>query len=126
MRNLVASKTYHVRIELESSFIEYDSFFIDTEFNGYQLRVGSKLKGDLYDSFPSYHNGLKFSTYDKIQGGHSDCPTSYKSGWWYNHCYKVNLLGYSPTWGQWWDGSYHMFYQNAKMYLRPATFQLGE
>ena len=125
MRNLVASKTYHVRIELESSFIEYDSFFIDTEFTGYQLRVGSKLKGDLYDSFPG-HNGLKFSTYDKIQGGNSVCPTSNKSGWWYYYCYNVNLLMFSSTQGQWWDASSSKIYQNAKIYLRPATFQLSE
>jgi hypothetical protein len=64
LRNLVASDTNHVRIELERSFIEYDSFFIDTASNGYQLKIGSKIKGDLYDAFPSKHNGVKFSTYD--------------------------------------------------------------
>ena len=128
LRNLIASKTYHVRIELESSFIEYDSFYIDTESNGYQLKVGSKIKWDLYDAFPGYHNGLKFSTYDKIQGSRSDCPTSYKSGWWYNNvCYYVHLLTFNSGSGQWYDGSsLSKFYQNAKMFLRPSSFQLGE
>jgi ficolin len=127
IRNLIASKTYHVRIELESSFIEYDSFYIDTESNGYQLKVGSKIKGDLYDSFPRFHNGLKFSTYDKIQGGISRCPTDFHSGWWYNTCYNANLLSFNSGLGQWFDGSsYSKFYQNAKMFLRPSSFQLGE
>jgi ficolin len=126
IRNLIASKTYHVRIELESSFIEYDSFYIDTESNGYELKVGSKIKGDLYDTLPGRHNGLKFSTYDKIQGGRSDCPTTFKSGWWYNACYHVNLLSFYSEYGQWYDGSWSKFYQNAKMFLRPSSFQLGE
>jgi ficolin len=128
IRNLIASKTYHVRIELESSFIEYNSFYIDTESNGYQLKVGSKIKGDLFEhSFPGYHNGLKFSTYDKIQGGPSGCPTYHLSGWWYNAaCYHANLLSFYSYSGQWFDGtSYSRFYQNAKMFLRPSSFQLG-
>jgi hypothetical protein len=128
IRNLIASKTYHVRIELESSFIEYDSFYIDAESNGYQLKVGSKIKGDLYDSFPGYHNGLKFSTYDKYQGGSSSyCPTTHQSGWWYDYCYYVHLLTFNSVYGQWYDGSsFSKFYQNAKMFLRPSSFQLGE
>ena len=43
LRSLVASDTNHVRIELERSLIEYDSFFIDIESNRYQLKIGSKI-----------------------------------------------------------------------------------
>jgi len=128
LRNLVASKTYHVRIELESSFIEDDSFYIDTESNGYQLRVGFKLKGNLYDGFPRYHNGRKFTTFDKVQeSGSSSCPTQYRSGWWYDGCYYANLFVYSLAYGQWFDGSsWSKLYLNARMFLRPSAFQFGQ
>ena len=46
----------------------------------------------------SFHNGLKFSTYDLDQDEfRGNCASSYGCGWWYSGpgatCYRVNLNG---------------------------------
>ena len=44
------------------------------------------------------HNGMKFSTpdndYDRKSG---NCAASYKSGWWHNDCYHININTQPPT-----------------------------
>lgn len=71
MRNLVLTEPMTLRIELSNSaedefFIEYESFYIGPEENGFVLHVGNRTRGNLVDSF-SPMSRAKFYTFDKFK-----------------------------------------------------------
>ena len=75
-----------------------------------------------------FHNGMKFSTYDKDQDANSSvhCAREMHGAWWYNDCkdtstspnYKSNLNGaYDKFWTldsktafSWYGGKYRLWY----------------
>ena len=134
IRKMVQTKPMSLRIELKnetaSSFIEYETFYVDSETNGFKLKIENKINGDLPDSF-SYHNGAKFSTFDKSQdGNNAACPLAYNAGWWFVDCYgfcptcsnKLEAL-YKP--GNWFFPPYYWgVYNDIKMYLRPQKNEI--
>ncbi|XP_026137124.1 microfibril-associated glycoprotein 4-like [Carassius auratus] len=91
---------YKLRVDLEDFdgnkvYAVYKSFSVGSESEGYKLQVSGFVNGGAGDSL-NYHNGMKFSTYDKDQDNHStiNCAKDYGGGFWYNNCYYTNPTGY--------------------------------
>ncbi|XP_039644787.1 microfibril-associated glycoprotein 4-like [Perca fluviatilis] len=74
-------------------FARYSSFSVGAECDGFVLNVSGFINGGAGDSL-SYHNRMKFSTFDKDQdnsGG--NCATSQLGAFWYNTCHHSNPNG---------------------------------
>ncbi|WAR09745.1 TENR-like protein [Mya arenaria] len=93
----LASGNRELRVELEDedgqkAFAHYSHFQVLSEEKGYQLNV-SGYTGTAGDSL-SYHDGMKFSTFDKdndLRKG--NCAIDYEGAWWYKSCVNSNLNG---------------------------------
>ncbi|KAL6482453.1 hypothetical protein MHYP_G00105370 [Metynnis hypsauchen] len=98
---------YELRVDLEDFegakvYAQYSTFSVDSEVTGYKLIVGGFINGGAGDSL-TYHNGQKFSTFDKDQdswGG--NCAKTYLGAFWYNTCHQANPNGIY-LWGK--DGT---------------------
>ncbi|KAL6482451.1 hypothetical protein MHYP_G00105310 [Metynnis hypsauchen] len=99
---------YELRVDLEdfegaTVYAQYSTFSVDSEVNGYKLTVGGFINGGAGDSL-AYHNGQKFSTFDKDQdswGG--NCAKTYLGAFWYGDCHHANPNGIY-LWGK--DGTF--------------------
>ncbi|XP_043119991.1 microfibril-associated glycoprotein 4-like isoform X2 [Puntigrus tetrazona] len=104
MYQLTRNRKYMLRVDLEDfqgrkGFAQYSSFSVGPEADGYKLQVSGFKDGGAGDSL-SYHNGQKFSTFDKDQDNDSrNCARLYLGGYWYNQCYRSNLNGVY-LWGE--------------------------
>lgn len=100
-----SNATYRMRIEMQLQYnlkwysVEYDSFSIDSEANGYAIHV-SGCTGDACDPFDSpvndtKQNNMKFSTWDRNNNndivGRGNCGQLAGSGFWYNYCSYISL-----------------------------------
>nr|XP_022329182.1 fibrinogen-like protein 1 isoform X2 [Crassostrea virginica] len=88
-----------LRIELqkfsrEKAHATYSSFFVDSEANRYQLKLGTfHGTSGLGDSL-RHNNHMYFSTIDSDNDNNrGDCASVYRSGWWHNSCVHSNLNG---------------------------------
>ncbi|XP_052814449.1 ficolin-3-like [Mya arenaria] len=107
IHQLTASGNRELRVELEDedgqkAFAHYSHFQVLSEEKGYQLNV-SGYTGTAGDSL-SYHDGMKFSTFDKdndLRKG--NCAIDYEGAWWYKSCVNSNLNGKygRPTGAAW-------------------------
>ncbi|GFO19995.1 angiopoietin-related protein 1 [Plakobranchus ocellatus] len=92
---LTSSGTWELRVDLKykgkKAFAQYSNFAVESESNKYRLRIGS-YSGNAGDSL-SYHNGQKFSTFDKDndESSRGHCARSEEGGWWYGSCDDVDL-----------------------------------
>ena len=82
------------------SYLHYNQFSVGSPSEKYPLTVGefTGVGNDqlTHDKYPS--NGMKFSTPDNDNDKNSDnCAATYKSGWWYNSCYLINLNKQPPS-----------------------------
>ncbi|XP_005936621.1 microfibril-associated glycoprotein 4 [Haplochromis burtoni] len=74
-------------------FARYSSFKVDAECDGYKLTIAGFTNGGAGDGL-TYHNGIKFSTFDKDQdGSSSSCAQLYLGAFWYNNCHHANPNG---------------------------------
>ena len=86
-----------LRVELgdwegNSYYAEYSQFVVGDGSTNYRMDV-SGYSGDAGDQL-SYHSGQMFSTYDQDHDKSSgNCAVTYRGGWWYNYCHRVNLNG---------------------------------
>ena len=126
MRKLIMHKQMSLRIELfntddDLSFIEYETFHINPESDGYKLSVGKMIYGDVTEYFGEYHNDLKFSTYDSDNDADSaNCAAQSGGGWWFKNCYFVCLTCKDSQRGQWLQSyTTSANYANIKMMIRP-------
>ncbi|XP_043238898.1 microfibril-associated glycoprotein 4-like [Amphibalanus amphitrite] len=92
-------RVYELRVDLwdfaeQTAYATYQKFTIASEADGYRLHfVDSSYAGDAGDSL-SYHNGMKFSTFDRDNNAHSgNCSSLDHGAWWYNACQRCNLNG---------------------------------
>ncbi|XP_044034178.1 microfibril-associated glycoprotein 4-like [Siniperca chuatsi] len=96
--HLTLRKQYELLVDMEDFsgnkvFARYSSFSIDPESYGYRLHVSGFTDGGAGDSL-SFHNGQKFSTFDKDQDSSSgNCARSYLGAFWYNNCHHANPNG---------------------------------
>ena len=81
------------------SYLHYNQFSVGSASEEYPLTVGgfTAVGSDLF----AVHNGMKFSTPDNDNDKWSaeNCAAIYKSGWWYNNCYHININKQPPTEG---------------------------
>ncbi|XP_043342094.1 tenascin-N isoform X1 [Cervus canadensis] len=87
---------YEVRVDLqtanESAYAVYDSFQVASSKERYRLTVG-KYRGTAGDAL-SYHNGWKFTTFDRDNDiALSNCALTHHGGWWYKNCHLANPNG---------------------------------
>ncbi|KTG36135.1 hypothetical protein cypCar_00043932 [Cyprinus carpio] len=107
MYQLTRNRKYMLRVDLEDFegnqvFVLYSSFSVGPEADGYRLHVSGFTDGGARDSL-SFHDGQKFSTFDKDQDSHGqNCARLYLGAFWYNNCHGTNpngvyLWGKDPT-----------------------------
>uniref|UniRef100_A0A4W2HFF9 Tenascin-N n=1 Tax=Bos indicus x Bos taurus TaxID=30522 RepID=A0A4W2HFF9_BOBOX len=87
---------YEVRVDLqtanESAYAVYDSFQVASSKERYRLTVG-KYRGTAGDAL-TYHNGWKFTTFDRDNDiALSNCALTHHGGWWYKNCHLANPNG---------------------------------
>uniref|UniRef100_A0A8C3UY04 Microfibril associated protein 4 n=1 Tax=Catharus ustulatus TaxID=91951 RepID=A0A8C3UY04_CATUS len=101
---LTLQARYELRVELEdfennSAAATYGSFAlsptaISAEEDGYALHVAGFVDGGAGDSL-SYHNGQKFSTFDRDQDLFAqNCAALSSGAWWFRSCHFSNLNGF--------------------------------
>uniref|UniRef100_A0A8C6EEX3 Tenascin-N n=1 Tax=Moschus moschiferus TaxID=68415 RepID=A0A8C6EEX3_MOSMO len=87
---------YEVRVDLqtanESAYAVYDSFQVASSKERYRLTVGN-YRGTAGDAL-TYHNGWKFTTFDRDNDiALSNCALTHHGGWWYKNCHLANPNG---------------------------------
>uniref|UniRef100_A0A8P0NUB2 Tenascin-N n=1 Tax=Canis lupus familiaris TaxID=9615 RepID=A0A8P0NUB2_CANLF len=87
---------YEVRVDLqtanESAYAVYDLFQVASSKERYRLTVG-KYRGTAGDAL-TYHNGWKFTTFDRDNDiALSNCALTHHGGWWYKNCHLANPNG---------------------------------
>ena len=84
------------------SYLHYNHFSVGGASQEYPLIIG-QFTGTGTDWFTSSRplNGMKFSTPDNDNDRSSTfhCAANYRSGWWHNNCYHVNLNSQPPQVG---------------------------
>ncbi|XP_026108446.1 microfibril-associated glycoprotein 4-like [Carassius auratus] len=98
MYQLTSNRKYMLRVDLEDfngrkGYAVYSSFSVGPEADGYKLQVSGFKDGGAGDSL-SYHNGQKFSTFDKDQDNDKrNCAKQFLGAFWYYNCYNANPNG---------------------------------
>ena len=80
------------------SYLHYNQFSVRSASEEYPLTVGG-FTGVGTDRFASHPlNGMKFTALDNDndERSSSNCGASFKSGWWYNDCYHININRQPP------------------------------
>ncbi|XP_057291654.1 microfibril-associated glycoprotein 4-like [Hydractinia symbiolongicarpus] len=73
-------------------YAKYSSFQVDNENTKYTIHLGSYSGNAGYSL--TYHDGQKFSTYDKDYDASSDnCAQKYRGAWWFKSCHLSDLNG---------------------------------
>ena len=84
------------------SYLHYNQFSVGSASEGYPLTFG-EFSGVGIDQFAynylSNMNGVRFTTSDNDndQNIGGNCAAVYKSGWWYRHCYNININAQPPN-----------------------------
>lgn len=135
LSRLTLRKKYELLVDMEDFdggkvFARYSSFSVDPEVSGFTLHVSGFTDGGAGDSM-SYHNGRKFSTFDKDQdSSSSNCARTHLGAFWYNRCEYANpngvyLWGADGTntnkevsWYHWKGNSYSL--KSISMKVRPV------
>ena len=85
------------------SYYHYNNFSVGSASEEYPLTVGefTGVDTDLFNVKSEPHNGMKFSAPNKNNDKHSsvNCAAYWKSGWWYNQCYNININRQPPSVG---------------------------
>uniref|UniRef100_A0A8C4W1T1 Tenascin N n=1 Tax=Gopherus evgoodei TaxID=1825980 RepID=A0A8C4W1T1_9SAUR len=98
LHNLTSSTPiqYEIRVDLRTSndsvYAVYDFFQVASSKDKYRLSVGN-YQGTAGDAL-TYHNGWKFTTWDRDNDvALSNCARSHHGAWWYKNCHLANLNG---------------------------------
>ncbi|XP_074858921.1 tenascin-N [Carettochelys insculpta] len=98
LHNLTSSTAiqYEIRVDLQTSndsaYAIYDFFQVASSRDKYRLSVGN-YRGTAGDAL-TYHNGWKFTTWDRDNDvALSNCARSHHGAWWYKNCHLANLNG---------------------------------
>ena len=78
------------------SYLHYNQFSVGSASEEYPLTVGGYTGVDT--NHFAIHNSMKFSTPDNDNDKHgTNCAAVYNGGWWYNHCYNININRQPPN-----------------------------
>ncbi|NWH63003.1 TENN protein, partial [Geococcyx californianus] len=98
LHNLTSSSPtpYELRVDLrtasESVYAVYNFFQVASSRDRYRLSVGN-YTGNAGDAM-TYHNGWKFTTWDRDNDvALSNCALTHHGAWWYKNCHLANLNG---------------------------------
>ncbi|XP_062903996.1 tenascin-X-like isoform X2 [Mobula hypostoma] len=96
LHQLTSQERFELRVDLraggESVYATYDNFVVGDAAVKYQLGLG-KYAGTAGNSL-AYHRGSNFTTVDEDNDNAlTNCAVSYRGGWWYQNCHRVNLNG---------------------------------
>ncbi|XP_062437101.1 tenascin-N [Rhea pennata] len=98
LHNLTSNSPIHyeLRVDLrtanESAYAVYDFFQVASSRDRYRLSVGN-YRGNAGDAM-TYHNGWKFTTWDRDNDvALSNCALTHRGAWWYKNCHLANLNG---------------------------------
>lgn len=103
IRALTESGQWEMRVDYQKeadkswTYLQHDQFSIEGPSKGYQLHVSGyngPVTSDPFTKDSNIVNGMKFSTYDN--GPAKSCAVTWKGGWWYNGCYRININRQPP------------------------------
>ena len=82
-----------VKGESKKRWAKYSRFSVSHEHTGFMVHA-SGFTGDVVDHF-SYHNGMRFTTYDRDHDTYApaNCAVYSFGAWWHKSCNNVNLNG---------------------------------
>ena len=106
MHTLTQIGQWEMRVDYQKddktwSYLHYNQFSVGSGSEEYPLTVGW-FTGEGTDKFASHPlNEMKFTTPDNDNDKDSDsnCAATFKSGWWYNDCYHININYQPPATG---------------------------
>ncbi|XP_058866764.1 tenascin-like isoform X2 [Acipenser ruthenus] len=132
LHSLTTHNPQSLRVDLragnDTAHAVYKTFRVDSEKKHYTLHIAG-YSGNAGDSL-RYHDDRPFSTKDHDpKPFFTRCAISYKGGWWYKNCHRVNLNGLyannkdhqGVNWFDWKGLDYSIPFSEMKM--RPANFQ---
>ncbi|XP_059827249.1 tenascin-X-like [Hypanus sabinus] len=96
LHQLTSQQRFEMRVDLrageESVYATYDNFVVEGAAVKYRLGLG-RYAGTAGNSL-AYHRGSNFTTVDEDNDNSlTNCAVSYRGGWWYQNCHRVNLNG---------------------------------
>ncbi|KAH8370439.1 hypothetical protein KR093_003487, partial [Drosophila rubida] len=92
IHRLTSSGRFELVIQMELlngaiQSVRYDNFKVDGNTTDYRLSSLGKFSGNESNDRLRYHEGMKFSTFDRANDlKNGDCAKIHHGGWWYNHC----------------------------------------
>ena len=103
MHTLTQRGQWEMRVDYQKndktwSYLRYNQFSVGSASEEYPLTVRG-FTGVGIDQFESHPlNGMKFSTPDNDNDKCiCNCAANYKSGWWHNGCYTININKQPPS-----------------------------
>ncbi|XP_035996092.1 microfibril-associated glycoprotein 4-like [Fundulus heteroclitus] len=131
--HLCCKKKFELLVIMEdfegtTEYARYCWFSVGPESLGYPLHVSGFTDGGAGDSL-SYHNGHKFSTYDKDHS--ANCPRLFLGAFWYNNCHLTNpngvyrwgaddtIKGVGVEWSTWKGSNYSL--KSINFMIRPVS-----
>ena len=129
LSQLTHSVRYKLRFDLQSLnnsnwyYAEYSTFIVLSEAEKYKLQVAGFSGNAGYDAF-SYHDGMKFTTYDSDNDMlHGNCALREGGGFWYKYCASCDVnsvhVREDPYWEFGWNslpGGRHL--RTSRMWLQ--------
>jgi len=109
LSQLTANNSYKLSFEVQSHYTlywydaEYSTFRVLSEAYNYELLVaGDSAKYTTSSHLKTYHNGTKFTTYDRDNDllSSGNCAVQNGGGFWYNNCGTCFVNG-SGQYFQW-------------------------
>ncbi|XP_029986213.1 microfibril-associated glycoprotein 4-like, partial [Sphaeramia orbicularis] len=136
MYYLTRREPYELLVDMEDfkgqrAWSGYSAFSVGCSCDGYKLQVSGFTNGGAGDAL-KYHNGMRFSTFDKDQDkDRSNCAKRYLGAFWYRTCHYTNpngvyrwgadssLHAVGVEWAYWRGYDYSL--KAISMKIRPAT-----
>ena len=102
---LTATEPLELHVYLEAFtgswfYASFSEFSISDRNDYYRLQLSGSYTGTAPEYSLTYHNGMRFSTFDRENDAHpfGNCAILTSGAWWYNYCHNTNLNGMYLSW----------------------------